>query len=828
MARTTLDYSDDHPTGPKRDNPFTSSSEVDLKEDSGAGPVDIDAEKGIIKIERPDGSVTIDFGGNEDASSERPLTGGFDRNLAEEMDDMELSAIVADLIEGIEADIQSRKEWMEIRSKGIKMLALKIEEPSQGEDFGPTSAPVEGQSRIRHSLMLEATVAFQAGARGELLPASGPVKVKNVGPGASPTQAPDSQQPLDELANALEMDLNWYLTDTAKEYVPDTDRMLFHVAYGGDGFKKLFHCPLRRRPVSESVEAEDLIVSNAATDISNCGRVTHRIRMRRATLRRMQLTGAYRDIDLPMYADQTQKTDSVKQEKAEIAGQKPEPIRAQDKDYELYECYTELDIDRYAPRQLRDEGLPLPYIVTIETASRKCLALRRNWRKKDRECMAKQRFVQYPFIRGIGFYGLGFVHLLGNAVMALTAAYRVMLDNGMFANFPGFIYDKSLNRQNTNQFRIPPGGGKGIDIPQGKKIQDVIMPVPYKETGPAFPAFIQHVEDRTKQIAMVANASVGEGKQDAPVGTTLALLEQATKVESSAFKRLHDAQAEEFRIIKELFREDPEALWRHAKGSNPSGYQWQRAQFLAALEKYELIPVADPNNPTALHRLAKATLLKMLAMQNPQAYDMIAVDKRIMQMANIDSNGVFKPPQPPGIDPVMLALQMRMQMAQLQAQARQQEQQLKAALAIQQEQGKAADRASRERIEQMKMQLEQTMEKEKQVLERMKLNQDAIIHVHGLMQAEHEQRQTGLGADRDHGLAAEDQQHRHGMERQQHGMERQQFEHQRGQDQAGQRREDEGAAHQRGMDFFKANQEMVNSINLANQPKKPSGKKSNG
>jgi hypothetical protein len=360
----------------------------------------------------------------------------------------------------------------------------------------------------------------------------------------------------------------------------------------------------------------------------------------------------------------------------------------------------------------------------------------------------------------------------------------------MIADFPGLVGDKQLLRQLDNNMRIPPGGFKGIDLPANKRIQDVLMALPYHEVGPAFPAFVQHVEDRTKQLAMVSNASVGEGKQDAPVGTTLALLEQATKVEASAFKRLHDAHAEEYKLLKDLFREDPEAMWRHAKGNNPSGYQWQRQQFLQALDRYELIPVSDPNNPTALHRLMKAAMVKMLAMQNPAAYDMIAVDKRIMGMANIDPNGLFKPPMPPNAqpDPMQQAMQMRMAMIQLQMQARQQEQQLKAATAIQTEQGKAADRASRERIEQLKLAIQEKQAQYDMALEQIKMIADVTKTAHGIHADERKhqlEQHTRMGEhqlsiqDQQHrqGLAEQDQQHRHGMEQHdmqhRHGMEQQ-------------------------------------------------------
>jgi anti-sigma28 factor (negative regulator of flagellin synthesis) len=523
--------------------------------------------------------------------------------------------------------------------------------------------------------------------------------------------------------------MNHYLTSTATEYIPDTDRMLFTVGFSGDGFKKLYHDPLKRRPVSLAVDPEDLIVSNMATDIESCGRVTHRMRLRRSQLRRMQIVGAYRDVHIQQAAV-ADTPDAVKQEIAEVVGAKVEPQRPKDVDYTLYECYCELDIDDFAPPQFKGKALPLPYRVTIEKDSKQVLEISRNWKKDDPLCQPRQTFVQYPFIPALGFYSLGFLHLLGNTTLALTAATREMLDAGMFANFPGFVYAKQVGRQLTNQFRCPPGGGVAIDLPAGMKVQDVVMPLPYKEVGPAFPAFIQHVEQNGRQLAMVSNAPVAEGKQDAPVGTTLALIEQQTKVLGSAFKRLHIAQSKEFKLLVELFEEDPEAMWRHNKRPQMA---WTKNQFRQALKRYELVPVADPNNPTSLHRMAKAAMLKTLQAANPAIYDPIAVDRRVLTMAAIDPEGLFKGPQPAAPDPMMMLLQMKVQLEQLKLQQKDKELQLKAATAAMQQQGQAADRSSQERIELLKQQIVGMEQQGQMIMDRLKLNAQMIMHVHGQM-----------------------------------------------------------------------------------------------
>ncbi len=691
---------------------------------------------GALKIDHGDGSLTIDF--DPDLSDpEEEGSSDFYANLANKMDESELREIANDLLDGIKRDEDSRKEWMSTRARGITLLGLTLEDPSSSAS--ESTAPLEGMSRVHHPLLLEATVRFQATARAELLPAAGPVKVRNdstMGPTpAKPMAAPMASPPSpelnlgmvppgmappgatpgighnnppqdsdDDLAEAMEKDFNHFLTVTATEYVPDTDRMLFGIGFGGDGFKKVFNCPLRRRPVSESVDPEDLIVSNSATALANCGRVTHRIKMRKSVLRRMQLLKAYRDVDIQL-PDNVQQTE-VDVKKDQVQGQQTRMIRREDMDYTIYETYCELDLDEFAPKKLRGEGLPLPYRVTIERDSRQVLSVIRNWEEDDDQAMPKQYFVQFPFIRGLGFYGLGFIHLLGNTTVALTALWREIIDAGSFANFPGFIYLKSLGRQLTNIFRVPPGGGVPMDAPPGSRIQDAIMPIPYKEPGAAFTGFTQHMEEMAGRLAMTGNIDVGEGKQDAPVGTTLALIEQATKIIDSAHKRLHASQAEEFALLKQRFKEDPEAFWRHNK--QPSK-PWKKEQFLQALSKNDLVPVADPNNPTSLHRIAKANLLKQLQGSSPQLYNPMAVEQRVLRIAGVDAEGLFnETPAPDKPDPRLVAIESKAKASQAQVELGQMQEKMRMMVETLKMSDRAQDRQSRERIETMKQKLEET------------------------------------------------------------------------------------------------------------------------
>ena len=752
-----------------------------------------------IRIDNPDGTTTFDFGvdkGSKGGSSgERKQPTAFDDNLALEMDEGDLGLIASELLDGVERDLLSRKEWMDTRALGIQLLGLKLEKPRN--DLGGASAPLEGMSSVRHPLLLEATVSFQATARGELLPASGPIKVRNDTPItprnviAQPNQAdPDNPYPSlpppsavassDELAQALERDLNHYLL-TCTDYVADTDRMLFYVGFGGDGFKKVFNCPIRRRPVSDSVDAEDLIVSNSATDLHNCGRVTHRIKMRKSVLRRMQILEVYRDVDLAPPAQQS--PNPVEEKKNQIAGYNPTVATPEDRDYEILEIYCELDLDEFAPKPFKGKGLPLPYRVTIEKQSRQILDVRKNWDEHDKECKAKEYFVQFPMVRGLGFYGLGYIHLLGNTAIALTAAWRLQLDNGMFSNFPGFIYSKGIGRQLTNQFRVPPGGGVGLEIGAQASIKDAVMPLPYKETGPAFAAFTTHVEEVGRRLGQTTSINVGEGKQDAPVGTTLALIEQATKVMDSAHKRLHAAQDKEFKLLVERLREDPEAFFRCCKTEK----EWEKKQFLQALKDYHIVPVADPNNPTSLHRMAKAMAIAQMAKETPELFDPVAVVLRVMQTADIDPSGLLRAaPATPAPDPRMEAIKQKADSVSQQNQIQLLEAKIKAATAQAQIQDKAQERASREKLEQMKIRLEVLKIQEEQIIHQQQMknetqqahHQMALDHVQKQQELHHQQTQNQMDlqveAQKQHGNMQLEQHKQRGglvMEQQKHRAE---------------------------------------------------------
>jgi hypothetical protein len=635
--------------------------QIDLADDADQPNINEDGE--ILRIEHGDGSITISM-------NDKPLLPGLGhnrggdwfRNLAEELDDGQLGTVAEDLMRGVSDDEQSRKDWIDTVATFVKLLGVTIEIPNvSGATDG---APVEGMSRVRHPLLLEAVLRFQANARGEFLPADGPMKIRD-----------DSSEgaEMELLAGALEKDMNHYLTAHATEYYPDTDRMFFRLGLEGTSFKKVYRCPLRMRPVSETVTAENLIVSNDATDLANARRVTHRLMMSPTTIRRMQIIGAYRDIDLGTPVEP--QLDEAQREMRRQQGVTDTTLNPDDRDRQLYEIYCDIDLGGYEHQwKGRPSGLEIPYRVTIDVTSRQVLSLVRDYDEpKDDDELPKRRetFVQYQYVPGFGFYSLGLGHILGNTANAITAAWREMLDNGMFANFPGFLIAKAATRQQTSIIRVPPGGGQPVDT-LGKPIGQSVMPLPYNTTQ--MPPLMQLVESMATtgaRIGGTAEIQVGEGKQDAPVGTTLALIDQATKIENSVHKRVHTAQSKEFQLIVALFREHPEDFLRCEQKSF-SGQTWDEQSFLQALGTCDLVPQADPNTSSQLQRLMKALGIKQLQAQSQSLYDPIAVDTYALKTMGVNNpNQFFVPPQAMGQPPPQLQqMQAEMKAKQQQADAR--------------------------------------------------------------------------------------------------------------------------------------------------------------
>lgn len=585
------------------------------------------------EVETPDGGVIVRIGTPlalaQAARRETATEPDFYENLALDMDESVLASVAEDLVEAIEADIQARATWLANWENGVSLLGLEQKKPS-AETTGGTV------SKVDHPLLLESCIMSQSNSSAELLPAAGPVKIDNGGKSTAIT---------DVLAMRLEKDVNTYLTVHRPEYYPDTEMMIFQRAFGGMGFKKLYHCPLRRAPVSDSVGAPDLVTDPQAKSIDSATRVTHRIKMSPATVKRMQYVGAWRDVDLQTPPENL---NIAERKTASMMGINPSTHRQEDVDFTIYECCVLMDMpgDEHKDERGRVTGLPRPYIVTVEKDTRQVLEIRRNWVEDDEIFTARRRFVAFPYLPTFSFYAQGLLHILGNTNNALTAAWRMLLDAGMFANFPGGLYLKTGDRQQDNNFRAGPGQFAPVDGNGTDDIRKVMMAFPYREPGTATQGFVQHMADTGARVGGTAMIPVAEGKADAPVGTMLAALEQVSKMISAEHRRAHQAQSLEFQTLIVLIREKPEDFIKYYKRE---GF-WTVELLIQALDQYPLIPRADPNVPTQMHRIIKAMGLKQLEQLEPGRYDGQKVDAHIMRTAlGIDDpEEFFAPPAPPG------------------------------------------------------------------------------------------------------------------------------------------------------------------------------------
>ncbi len=675
-----------------------------------------------IVIDLPGGEVAINFGGlglsPDDDSKDH------DANLAAYVDSGTLGSISDELLRLITDDISRQEQRLADIDRGIDLLGIKLEEPrSEPSD--------EGISVVRHPLLLDAVLRFQANARGEMLPADGPVKVSNEG---------DSTVKLDETAQQLEDDFNYYLTSGAPEYYPDTDRMFFSLGHGGESYKKVYFHPLKRRPVSETIDRKDIILSDGAVSLEACGRITHRSRMRPSIVKQMQLVKAWRDVPLDSGMISPD-LNIVDRKLDEIAGMMPKMAYGlEEQDREIYECYCELNLNGFEHKEDGEEtGLPLPYRVTIDKESRQILEIRRWWEEGDDSYVRKEVFVEYVFVPAFPGVNLGLLHILGNASRALTAAWRIALDNGMLANFPGGVMARSTGKQQTTNIRVGPGQIAPLDV-DGVPLNQAFMPLPYRDVTGGFIQIIQNVEQNAKALGGTAETAVGEGRNDAPVGTTIAMIEQATKVVNAVHKRMHQAQQKEFALLKDMFRRNPEALWRNNKNPN---FQGDAEKLASALDNNNIVPKSDPNTASQTMRIQKAIAIYTLAQQNPSAFDQKAVYGRIFSMIGIEDAEDLFSKAPPGPPPVDETKRMQAQASMISAQAKV----LDASVRAQQAQGdqgvKMADIQTKNIEAMTKRQIAKTdavnhaKDREgKLQLEAMKLQQSQLVHKDKLNQQE--------------------------------------------------------------------------------------------
>lgn len=647
-------------------------------------------DDGSVEIGAPDTTQEVDANGDK-----------FNENLAERIDPGLLSSLANDLIEGVNADMTTRQGFIDNYNKGLDLLGLKIEEATTAR------TQKRNVSRVGHPLLLEACVRFQAQARAELLPAIGPCKVMTVG-GASEDE--------DQTAYSFESDMNYFLTQVDKGFYLDMDRGLFALGFGGNVFKKAYHDPIKRIPMSRCIQIEDFIVSENASDLYDAQRKTHRLWMTKGELIKMMHVGAYRTVPIN---DGSFNSDSTKSKQGDIIGVSFQGQRTQDQEHEVWEIYTDIDPERLG---LREKGapkrLPLPYIVTLDKNSTEVYAIRRNWKKADPQYEERRRFVHYGLIPSFGFLCLGYLHLLGNQTRALRAIWRILIDAGMFSSFPGGLKAKGV-RTDTNE--IAPGPGEFVDVDIGPfdDIKSAFMLMPYKDVSPVFIQLSELIMQDSQRMGGIPEMEVGEGRTHIPVGTMMSLVEQATQTMASVHKRLHAAMQEELTLIKELFLEDPQALTRLSR--NPAR-QWSVADEFADLN---LVPASDPNIPSQTHRVQQSTALVALS-QGPTTamlYDQMAVQRRVLKSIGInDWPSLLHPPTPPQPqqDPAAQAKMAEMQLKGQQLQQDQQENQRKAAHELVETHQQAQESAAQRAFDAHELQVKQQMEREKQQTERLR------------------------------------------------------------------------------------------------------------
>lgn len=553
----------------------------------------------------PDGGVVIDV---QPSAAERPSI-EHDANLAEYIPDDVLNTVATQVIDWVKADQDSRQEWYSTLTEGMKLLGIKIED---------RSFPFEGASGVYDTLMLEAVIRNQGQTSSELLPAAGPVKTEIIG---SATE--DVQQKADRVASWF----NYYLLEGAPEWVENMEQMFFWRALCGSTFKKVYQDPILQRPVSPFITPDKLVVNYYSdAEMESCQRITHILNHSYKEVRERQMSGFYRDVSL--MPPEKQGTPNVVQSTVDnvtgVRAPEAESALLWDKEFELYEQHVDLDLEGFEHTTTDDNGettntgLPLPYIVTIETTSRKVLAIRRNWQDGDKSFQKQMYFVHYRFIPGLGFYGLGFAHLLGNPAKAATALQRQMIDAATLEMFPGGLRVKGMRMDDNNKM-VGPCEFIEIDT-GGLPINQAVTSMPYK--GPSEVSFNlwQAGRQNAQSLGNMADISVGDGRQDAPVGTTLALLEAANRMMSATIKSAHRSMKREFKLFAALFGQYlPETPYPFPVQGGQKAIMKQDFS-----DQIGVIPVSDPNITSYAQRVTQAEARLRIAQQFPQVHDMRA------------------------------------------------------------------------------------------------------------------------------------------------------------------------------------------------------------
>ena len=545
----------------------------------------------------------------------------FDENLAEFLDPATLREISSELLSSYQDDLDSRENWYETFRDGLELLGIESD---------PRSEPFEGASGVYHPLLAEAATHFQAQAYKELLPANGPVDTKVMGA---------SNDPKAMQANRVKDFMNFQLLYKMEEYDPEMDQMLFYLPLAGSAFKKCYYDPTMGRVVSRFIKAEDLVVPYTATDLHTSPRITHRMTMTENDLRKLQLSGFYTDEEMsrPSYSEQE---DPVQQKIDEIDGVSRTGKEA---DYTLLEFHAELDIEGFEHTDANGEatGLALPYIVTVCKDNNRVLSVRRNYLENDPMRKKVEYFTHYKFLPGLGFYGFGLIHMIGGVTKSATAILRQLIDAGTLANLPAGFKARGLNIQRSDD-PVQPGEWRDVDTPGGT-IRDAFMPLPFKEPSPALAQLMGVLVESGQRFAAVMDNQTGDANSNAPVGTTVALLEKGQKVISAIHKRLHYAQRSEFKILKRLFGE-------YLPPEYP--YQVQGAQQTVFAQDFDnsvdVIPVCDPNIFSTTQRIILAQTQLQMAQSAPQIHNLKEAYRKMYIALNIkDINDILLPDMAP-------------------------------------------------------------------------------------------------------------------------------------------------------------------------------------
>jgi hypothetical protein len=554
-------------------------------------PIDI-----VVETEE-DGAVV-------ELMKEEPRSEGFDDNLAEYMNEGELQSLAGELIGHYEQDLSSRKDWLDTYVKGLKILGIRYEERTE---------PWPGACGVFHPLLMESAVKFQSETIMETFPAMGPVKTKIVG-----KETPEKKDASIRVAD----DMNYQLTEVMKEYRPEHERMLLSMALAGNAFKKVYFDPSLNRQTAVYIPAEDIIVPYGAANLETADRVTHRMRKTKNELRKLQYAGFYRDVDL---GEPMRVMDEVEKQKAEDQGFSA----SMDDRFQLLEMHVNIDLAGYpdVDEDNNETGIALPYVVTVEKGTGTVLAIRRNWREDDSLKAKRQHFVHYGYIPGFGFYYFGLIHLIGGHSKAATSLLRQLVDAGTLSNLPGGLKSRGL-RIKGDDTPIAPGEWRDVDIPSGA-VRDNILPLPYKEPSQTLSLLLDKIIEEGRRFAAVSDLKISDMSNQAPVGTTLAILERVLKVMSAVQARVYYAMKQEFKLLAAIIRDNtPDEYSYEPEVGSPKAKK-------ADYDNVDVIPVSDPNAATMSQRVVQYQAVMQLAQQAPQLYNMPYLHRQMIEVLGI-------------------------------------------------------------------------------------------------------------------------------------------------------------------------------------------------